>query len=70
MRRQDWIKRLEQETKGQPLISKRKLRFLGRGDVFINKLVDGLDRYPGGPKGSCSYAIEDVAERIMGERVK
>jgi hypothetical protein len=69
MRRQDWIKRLEQETNGQPLISKRKLRFLGRGDVFINRLVDGLDRYPGGPKGSSSYALEDVAERIMQERV-
>ena len=69
MRRQDWIKRLEQETNGQPLISKRKLRCLGRGDEFINKLVSGLDKDPGGPKGACSYAVEDVAERIMQERI-
>lgn len=68
MRRQDWVRRLEQETKGSPLISKNKLLFLGWGDRRINKLVDGLDQYPGGRGRGGLYAVQDVAERLMNER--
>lgn len=68
MRRKDWVARLEKETGGSPLISKRKLLFLGYGHSRIDDLVEGLDQYPGGKGKGNLYAIEDVAEKLMNAR--
>ena len=69
MRRKDWVARLEKETDGRPLISKNKLLCLGYGERRINNLVKDLDQYPGGKGKGNLYAIEDVAERLMGARI-
>lgn len=68
MKRRDWVTRLEQETGGKPLISRKKLEFLGYGNRRIAELVDGLDKYPGGKGKGSLYAVEDVATKIMDAR--
>ena len=65
MRRADWERKIEKLSDGHPLVCKKQLRGLGYGDDRINKLVAGLDRYPGGRGKAHLYAVSDVAERMM-----